>query len=127
MIKSIQILLAIPAYHDYKIWQMDVKTVFLNGYLEEELYMTQLEGFMSKFEKTKVCKLQRSIYRLNQASKSWNIRFDTEIKLFGFSQNEDDNCVYQKVVRDAVVFVVLYVDDILLFGNDTAVLSSVKV
>ncbi|KAM1546338.1 hypothetical protein ACFX10_046560 [Malus domestica] len=127
MIKSIRILLAIAVYHDYEIWQMDVKTAFLNGYLEEELYMTQPEGFVSKSEKTKVCKLQRSIYGLKQASRSWNIRFDTEIKTFGFTQNEDDNCVYQKVVGDAVVFLVLYVDDILLFGNDTAILSSVKV
>ncbi|KAM1525528.1 hypothetical protein ACFX10_009984 [Malus domestica] len=127
MIKSIRILLAIAAYHDYEIWQMDVKTAFLNGYLEEELYMTQPEGFMSKSEKPKVCKLQRSIYGLKQASRSWNIRFDTEIKTFGFAQNEDDNCVYQKVVGEAVVFLVLYVEDILLFGNDTAVLSSVKV
>ncbi|CAN6567561.1 unnamed protein product [Malus baccata var. baccata] len=84
MNKSIRILLAIVAYHDYEIWQMDVKTAFLNGYLEEELYMTQPEGFVSKFERT-------------------------------------------KVVGDAVVFLVLYVDDILLLGNDTAVLSSVKV
>ncbi|KAM1746967.1 hypothetical protein ACFX11_013552 [Malus domestica] len=127
MIKSIRILLAIAAYHDYEIWQMDVKTAFLNGYLEEELYMTQPEGFVSKSEKPKVCKLQRSIYGLKQASRSWNIRFDTEIKTFGFAQNEDDNCVYQKIVGEAVVFLVLYVDDILLFGNDTAVLSSVKV
>ncbi|KAM1074315.1 hypothetical protein ACFX2B_019087 [Malus domestica] len=127
MIKSIRILLVIAAYHDYEIWQMDVKTAFLNGYLEEELYMTQPEGFVSKSEKPKVCKLQRSIYGLKQASRSWNIRFDTEIKTFGFAQNEDDNCVYQKVVGEAVVFLVLYVDDILLFGNDTAVLSSVKV
>ncbi|KAM1729771.1 hypothetical protein ACFX12_020113 [Malus domestica] len=127
MIKSIRILLAIAAYHDYEIWQMDMKTAFLNGYLEEELYMTQPEGFVSKSEKAKVCKLQRSIYGLKQASRSWNIRFDTKIKTFGFTQNEDDNCVYQKVVGDAVVFLVLYVDDILLFGNDTVVLSSVKV
>ncbi|KAM1476262.1 hypothetical protein ACFX1S_038131 [Malus domestica] len=127
MIKSIRILLAIAAYHDYEIWQMDVKTAYLNGYLKEELYMTQPEGFVSKSEKTKVCKLQRSIYGLKQASRSWNIRFDTEIKTFGFTQKEDDNCVYQKVVGDAVVFLVLYVDDILLFGNDTAILSSVKV
>ncbi|KAM1050580.1 hypothetical protein ACFX13_033042 [Malus domestica] len=127
MIKSIRILLAIAAYHDYEIWQMDVKTAFLNGYLEEELYMAQPKGFVSKSEKTKVCKLQRSIYGLKQAFRSWNIRFDTEIKSFGFTQNEYDNCVYPKVVGDAVVFLVLYVDDILLFGNDTAVLSSVKV
>ncbi|KAM2750781.1 hypothetical protein EV2_000015 [Malus domestica] len=127
MIKSIRILLAIATYHDYEIWKMDMKMAFLNSYLEEELYMTQPEGFVSKFEKTKVYKLQRSIYGLKQASRSWNIRFDTEIKSFGFTQNEDDNCVYQKVIMDAVVFLVLYVDDILLFENDTAVLFSIKV
>ncbi|XP_068331383.1 secreted RxLR effector protein 161-like [Pyrus communis] len=53
MIKSIWILLAIAAYHDYEIWQMDVKKAFLNSYLEEELFMTQPEGFMSKSKKTK--------------------------------------------------------------------------
>ncbi|KAM2515391.1 hypothetical protein ACFX1W_027638 [Malus domestica] len=127
MIKSISILLAIAAYHDYEIWQMDVKTAFLNSYLEEEIYMTQPKGFMSESEQTKVCKLQRSIYGLKQASRNWNIQFDTEIKSFSFTQNEDDNCVYQKVVGAAVVFPVLYADDILLFGKDTTVLSFVKV
>ena len=84
MIKFIWILLAIAAYHDYEIWQMDVKMTFLNGYLEEDLYMTQPEGFMPKSEKTKVCKLQRFIYGLKQASKSWNIRFDTENQIIWF-------------------------------------------
>ena len=63
MVKSIQILLAIAAYYDYEIWQMDVKTAFLNGNLQEEVYMTQPEGFTSE-DGTKVCKLNRSIYGL---------------------------------------------------------------
>ena len=63
MVKSIQILLAIAAYFNYEILQMDVKTTFLNGNLTEEVYMTQLEGFTSK-DRTKVCKLQKSIYGL---------------------------------------------------------------
>ncbi|KAM2889718.1 hypothetical protein FF1_013304 [Malus domestica] len=127
MIKSIWIFLAIVVFHDYEIWQMDVKTAFWNGYLEEDLYMTQPEGFVSKSKKTKVCKLQRSIYGLKQASRSWNIHFDTKIKSFGFTQNEDNNCVDQKVIGSAIVFLVLYVDDMLLFGNDVVVLSFVKV
>ena len=61
MIKSIKILLSIAAYMDYEIWQMDVKTTFLNGSLEETIYMVQLEGFIAKGQEKKVCKLQKSI------------------------------------------------------------------
>ena len=75
-------MLAIAAYYDYEIWQMDVKTAFLNGHLKEELYMMQPEGFVDPRNANKVCKLQRSIYGLVQASRSWNIRFDEMIKAF---------------------------------------------
>ena len=67
-------MLAIAAFYDYEIWQMDVKTAFLNGFLEEELYMMQPEGFVNPKGANKVCKLQRSIYGLLQASRSWNKR-----------------------------------------------------
>ena len=63
---------------------MDVKTAFLNGNLEEEIYMKQPEGFIAKNLEHMVCKLQRSIYGLKQTSGSWNIRFDQAIKSFGF-------------------------------------------
>jgi hypothetical protein len=82
MLKSIQILLAIAAYFDYKISQMDIKTTFLNGNIKEELYMVQLEGFFDPKDANKVCKLQRSIYGLKQASRSWNLHFDEVIKGF---------------------------------------------
>ena len=126
MIKSIRILLAIAAYHDYEIWQMDVKTAFLNGMLLEDVYMTQPEGFVDLENAGKVCKLQRSIYGLKQASRSWNLRFDNAIKEFGFIKNEDEPCVYKKVSGSTVVFLVLYVDDILLMGNDIPTLQSIK-
>jgi hypothetical protein len=70
MLKSIRILLAVGAYFDYEIWQMDVKTAFLNGNIEEELYMVQPEGFVDLKDVDKVCKLQSSIYGLKQASRS---------------------------------------------------------
>ena len=127
MLKSIRRLISIVAYYDYKIWQMDVKTVFLNGNLEEELYMMQPKGFIAKNQKHMVCKLKRSIYGLKQASKSWNIRSDQAIKSFGFEQNLDKPCVYKRHRDKVVMFLVLYVDDILLIGNDVGVMSSVKV
>ncbi|KAI3692837.1 hypothetical protein L6452_32661 [Arctium lappa] len=100
MIKSIRILLDIVAFHDYEIWQMDVKTVFLNGTLREDVYM--------------------------QASPSWNLRFDEKIKEFGFLKNEDEPYVYKKVSGSTVVFLILYVDDILIIGNDIPTLKGVK-
>jgi hypothetical protein len=68
MLKSIRILLAVATYFDYEIRQMDVKTAFLNGNIEEELYMVQPEGFVDPKDANKVCKLQRSIYGPKQAS-----------------------------------------------------------
>ena len=105
---------------------MDVKTTFLNGNLLENVYMTQPEGFASPENSGKVCKLQRSIYGLKQASRSWNLRFDEAVKEFGFIKNEDEPCVYKKVSGSAIVFLVLYVDDILLIGNDILILQNVK-
>ena len=76
MLKSIQILLAVATSLDYEIWQIDVTTTFLNGNLEEDIYMQQPEKFIAKGQEHMVCKLQRSIYALKQAFRSWNIRFD---------------------------------------------------
>ncbi|KAK8670607.1 hypothetical protein V6N13_037225 [Hibiscus sabdariffa] len=126
MIKSIRILLAVAAFHDYEIWQMDVKTAFLNGKLEEDVYMTQPEGFVAPEDARKVCKLQRSIYGLKQASRSWNLRFNEAIQEFGFIRNEDEPCVYKKFSGSIVSFLVLYVDDILIIGNDIPTLQSIK-
>ena len=96
MLKSIRILLSIAAHYDYEIWQMDVKTVFLNGNLEEEIYIMQPESFIAKNQEHMVCKLKRSIYGLKQASRSWNIRFDQANKSFGFEKNLDKPCVYKR-------------------------------
>ena len=76
MLKSVRIMLAITADFDYEIWQMDVKMAFLNGNLTEDVYMIQLVGFVDPVNAEKVCKLQKSIYGLKQASRSWNIRFE---------------------------------------------------
>ena len=126
MLKSIHILLSIATFLDYEIWKMDVKTDFLNGYLKESIYMMQPEGFVAKSQQQKVCKLLRSIYGLKQASRSWNLRFDETIKKYGFEQNVDEPGVYKYIKEKKVVFLVLYVDDTLLIGNDVETLSNVK-
>ena len=73
-----------------------------------------------------VCLLKRSIYGLKQVSRSWNIRFDHEIKGFGFLRNLDKPCVYKKVSGSNIVFLVLYVDDILIMGNSVDMIMSTK-
>ena len=75
---------------------MDIKTAFLNGHLKEELYMMQPEGFVDPENANKVCKLQRSIYGLVQASRSWNIRFDEMIKALGLGRLMDNPAFTRK-------------------------------
>ncbi|KAK4386119.1 Retrovirus-related Pol polyprotein from transposon RE2 [Sesamum angolense] len=126
MAKSIRIMLALAAWYDYEIWQMDVKTAFHNGFIEEEIYIDQPEGFTVVEEEQKVCHLQRSIYGLKQASRSWNIRFDEVIWGYDFIKNDFDPCVYKKVSGSSVLFLVIYVVDILLIGNDIKMLGDTK-
>ena len=104
MHKSIRIMLEIAAF--YEIQQMDVKTAFLNGFLEEELYMMQPEGFVDPKGANKVCKLQRSIYGLVQASRSWNKRFDSMIKAYSFIQTCGEACIYKKVSGSTTAFLI---------------------
>nr|GFA36969.1 retrotransposon protein, putative, Ty1-copia subclass [Tanacetum cinerariifolium] len=125
-IRAIRILIAIAVYYDYEIWQMDVKIVFLNGYLNEEVYIEQPGGLVNLKYLNRVCKLKRSIYGLKQASRQWNKRFDDEIKKFGFTQNLDETCVYIKASGSNITFLILYVDDILIIGNSIPMLQSVK-
>ena len=88
--------------------------------------MMQLEGFVDPKGANKVFKLQRSIYGLVQASRSWNIRFDSVIKAYGFIQTFGEACIYKKVSGSSVAFLILYVNDILLIGNNTEFLDSIK-
>ena len=87
--KSVRIVLAIAAYFDYEIWQMDVKTAFLHGNLTEDVYMIHPEGFVDPTSTSKVCKLKRSIYGLRQASQSWNIRFDEVVTGLSFIKSDE--------------------------------------
>ena len=105
---------------------MDVKTAFLNGELNKDVYMIQPEGFTFTNE-SKVYKLQRSIYELKQASRSWNIHFDKVIRMYGFIRNGEESCTYKWANSSIIIFFMLYVDDILLIKNDVSTLQGIKV
>jgi hypothetical protein len=116
--------MALVAYFNLELHQMDVKTTFLNGDLEEEVYMKQPERFDDNSQKA--CKLKRSIYGLKQASRQWYTKFHKVITSYGFIENFVDQCIYLKVSRSKGIFLVLYVDDILLANNDLDLLHDTK-
>ncbi|KAL6322658.1 hypothetical protein AAG906_015344 [Vitis piasezkii] len=115
---SIRILFALASIHNLFVHQMDVKTAFLNGDLNEEVYMEQPEGFVLLGNENKVCKLVKSLYGLKQAPKQWHEKFDHVILSDGFRHNNVDKCLYSKTCDDYMVIVCLYVDDMLILSDD---------
>jgi hypothetical protein len=108
------------------VHQMDVKTSFLNGELEEEIYMDQPDGFVVKGEERKICKLLKYLYGLKQAPKQWHEKFDRMLTSVGFVVNNADKCVYYRHGGGEGVILCLYVDDILIFGTNMKVIYDVK-
>src|SRR6187455_1345743 len=90
---TIRTLIAVAASYGLIIHQMDVKTTFLNGELDEEIYMDQPEGFIADGQENKVCRLIKSLYGLKQAPKQWHEKFDNTLTAAGFALNESDTCV----------------------------------
>lgn len=106
---------------------MDVKTAFLNNNLDKCIYIIQPNDFIIKIQEHMVCKLHKSIFRLNKVSHSWNKPFDQTIKTFDFDQNEDEHFVYKKVHGSMVVFMILYVYYIQVIGDDVGLLPSIEI
>lgn len=109
---SICIFFGIVAMHDLELEQLDVKTTFLHGELEEEIYMDQPEGFIVPGKEEFVCKLKKFLYGLKQSPRQWYKRFDSFMISRGFSRSQYDSCVYIKFVDGSPIYLLLYVDDI---------------
>nr|AAL31082.1 putative polyprotein [Oryza sativa Japonica Group] len=123
---TIRVLLSLAASHGLLVHQMDVKTAFLNGELDEEIYMDQPNGFVVEGQEGKVCKLLKSLYGLKQAPKQWHEKFDKTLTSAGFAVNEADKCVYYRHGGGEGVILCLYVDDVLIFGTNLEVINEVK-
>jgi hypothetical protein len=105
---------------------MDVKTAFLNGELEEEIYMNHPDGFIAQGQEGKVCRLLKSLYDLKQAPKQWHEKFEKTLTSVGFAVNEADTCVYYRYGGGKGVILCLYVDNILIFGTSIDEINDVK-
>ncbi|KAM2924483.1 hypothetical protein COP2_040580 [Malus domestica] len=123
---SMRVIMSLAAYFDLELHQMDVKTAFLNGDLQEAIYMKQPVGFVEKGKENLVCKLNKSIYGLKQASRQWYLKFDQIVSAQGFVENKLDDCIYIKFSGSEFIFLVLYVDDILLASSCPQLLHSTK-
>ena len=129
---TVRSLLAVANIYDWEIHQMDVKTAFLQGDLEEEIYMRQPDGYIDNDKPNQVCKLKKSIYGLKQAARCWNSAIDSHLKSNGYKNSGADPCVYIKSVRQSngkIDFVILaiWVDDILMFSDNSDMLTDEKV
>ena len=117
-ITSIRVLLALASIYKLIVHQIDVKTAFLNGDLDKEVYMEQPESFVLPRNEKKVCKLVKSLYDLKQALKQWHEKFDSAILSNGFIHNSSDKCMYSKFTKEYGVILCLYVDDMLIFDTN---------
>jgi FtsZ-interacting cell division protein YlmF len=116
-LEAIRIFLAYACHKRFKVYQMDVKSTFLNGDLNEEVYMEQPEGFELSDNPDLVCKLKKSLYGLKQAPHAWYHRLDTYLKDKGFKRGTVDNNLYIKTEGDDLLIVLVYVDDIIFRCN----------
>lgn len=128
---SIRVLLALVNSLNLDLHQMDVKTAFLNGKLDEEIYMAQPEGCVDESKPNMVCKLKKSLYGLKQAAHCWNVEIDTFLKESDYKQSTADLCMYIKTQsskngQSSFIILALYVDDILIASNDNQMLKDEK-
>ena len=116
--ESLRVLIALSVQFGLQLHQVDVTTAFLNGELEEEVYMQQPKDFIHEGEEHLVCKLNESIYGLKQSPRCWNTALDKQLKEMGFVQSTSDPCIYVYINAGGdISFIGVYVDDIILAGR----------
>ncbi|GJU59852.1 zinc finger, CCHC-type containing protein [Tanacetum coccineum] len=126
-ISTIRLLIVMTSIHNLVIHQMDVKTTFLNGDLDEEVYMNQPQGFIMPGNENKVCKPIKCFYGLKQAPKQWHQKFNEVVLSNGYLLNQADKYVYNKFDKTGKgVIICLYVDDTLIFGTDQVQVDMTK-
>ncbi|XP_071909660.1 uncharacterized protein [Coffea arabica] len=126
-INSIRVLLSLAINANWPLYQLDVKNAFLNGDLEEEVFMSLPPGFVDKYGVGKVCKLKKSLYGLKQSPRAWFERFSKVVKKFGFLQSQADHTLFYRHSKEGkVAILIVYVDDIILTGDDCGGLENLK-
>ena len=123
---SIRMLVALAAHYDWELHHMDVKSAYLNGDLDEEIYMEQPEGAAIPGKQDYVCRLRKSLYGLKQAGRTWHHKINRALQQRGFIPLESDHCVYVRKQNTSIIIIALYVDDLLLAASELKELRSFK-
>ncbi|CAM8885204.1 unnamed protein product [Rhodiola kirilowii] len=125
--RSIRILLSIVANFNVELEQLDVKTAFLYGSLNETIYLRQPEGFIVGDPDKKVCLVKKSLYGLKQSPRQWYRRFDEFMMKCEFKRSSYDWCIYfKRLENDSVIYLLLYVDDMILACNNMKAITNLK-
>ena len=122
---SIRLLLTFAVQHDFLIHQMDVETAFLNGKLDEEIYMQQPEGYLKPRKEHLVCKLKKSLYGLKQSSRCWNKAFREGFEKISFTQASADPCVFIRK-EDTLTIIAIHVDDMMILAENISEMQRLK-
>ncbi|KAK1420482.1 hypothetical protein QVD17_22111 [Tagetes erecta] len=122
---TIRCVMSLAVQNNWPLFQLDVDNAFLYGSLNEEVYMSLPEGYFND-SKTKVCKLVKSIYGLKQASRNWNEKLTKTLIDIGFVQSKSDYSLYVKTHGDNISILLVYVDDIILTGNNQSEIQNIK-
>ena len=120
---TFRILMSVAGVNKYHVKQFDIKTAFLNGDIEEEIYMRQPPGFEKG---NSVCKLRKSLYGLKQAARAWNKVYHEAVINFGFKQSEVDKCLYSMKSGRDTCYMIVHVDDILVASNNEKLIENFK-
>ncbi|CAH9125411.1 unnamed protein product [Cuscuta epithymum] len=125
--ETVRTLLALTAQRGGETHHMDVKTAFLNGDLEEDVYVKQPEGFIDKENPNKVLKLHKALYGLKQAPRSWNIKLDKCLKSLTFEKCPFEHAVYARQDKNHIMIVGVYVDDLILTCSSSEIIYNFKI
>ncbi|RVW42679.1 Retrovirus-related Pol polyprotein from transposon RE2 [Vitis vinifera] len=126
-IASVRLLLSMAAMCSWPLYQLDIKNVFLHGDLAEEVYMEQPPGFVAQGESGLVCRLRRSLYGLKQSPRTWFDRFSSVVQEFGMLRSTADHSVfYHHNSLGQCIYLVVYVDDIVITGSDQDGIQKLK-
>jgi hypothetical protein len=122
----IRTIIALATKMKWNLHQMDVKTKFLNGVIEEEVYIEKPQGFEVEDMKSHVCKLKKSLYGLKQAPRAWYGHIDSFLTSLGFTKSKEDSKLYFKVMNNDLVILLLYVDELLLTEEENIIIECKK-
>ena len=123
---TIRLVLTLAAKYKWPLSQLDVITAFLNGTLQEDIFMEVPDGFPSADDISKVCKVNKALYGLKQSPKAWYERIDTWLLSQGLYQSEYDPNLYYLIQNKKIIILLLYVDDLLITGDNFEEIARLK-